>query len=370
MKVLLPQVKVFRQLIRVYERVATVYEAINQSIKPPPSTGYYLRGMAYQGSFEDIFGRNADVTYEQKTLRKIGKNKQELENTLFIDRLLTAVGIQHPSRYYPPDSHRRLRDLYEQISSSASPEHHKKSVLYYLLKDLPQGGCKSPEDFATVSYLPEKYKILVDGLWCLDRLQFERALDYLTEPSLIPTFPEEILNTLCRASLASENSSDKAALLPIAYYQAVSPPIRSSSTLERYCDVLCKFSVTEALVFSRSQGAYNHQVLFERLLYCALSKWRTHQHAIELVGLPLDEEEEAWLIEYLGNGKGSKLPTAEDTLIMREIAAGRMDRLRYFRRTHSGRNIEGLDWDTIGDLGKPSTADQVFPEQYPEWRHK
>ena len=252
---------------------------------------------------------------------------------------------------YPPDSYRRLQDLYQQISSSSSPEHHRKSVLYYLLKDLPQGLCQDPEDFANLCYLPEKYRILVDGLWYLDRLQFERALDYLTEPSLIPTFPEDILNVLCRASLECGKSTDSVVPLPIAYYHTISPPVSSDRTLERYCQVLCRFSITEAFFFSRTQGERNHQVLFERLIHYVLSMSRGDgrgECALELVGLPLDGDEQSWFDDYLRHGKGAKLPGAEDTLIMRDLVVGKIGHMGDLRRKQSERKIGGVSWSIIG----------------------
>ena len=221
-----------------------------------------------------------------------------------------------------------------------------------MLKDLPHGLCQNPEEFADKSYLPEKYQTLVDGLWSLDRLQFERSLDYLTEPSLIPTFPEEILNVLCRASLTHKKSNDTVALLPVAYYQAVSPPIASSKIMEDYCQILCRFSVTEAFFFSRAQGNHNHRVLFEKLVHCVLSKSvgdERGQCALELVVLPLNDAEQGWFDDYLRYGKGSRMSGAEDTLTMRDIANGRIDRLSAYRKRQPGSKVDGIDWGTIAD---------------------
>ena len=77
------------------------------------------------------------------------------------------------SDLYPAESHRNLRLLHEKIISSSSPDHHKHSALYYLLKDLQKYSHQSPRDFANASYLPGKYKIFVDGIWQLDRFEFE-----------------------------------------------------------------------------------------------------------------------------------------------------------------------------------------------------
>lgn len=74
---------------------------------------------------------------------------------------------------YPAESHQSLKLLHEQIISSSSPDHHKHSALYYLLKDLQKYSHKSPKDFASASYLPGKYRTFIDGIWQLDRFEFE-----------------------------------------------------------------------------------------------------------------------------------------------------------------------------------------------------
>ena len=77
------------------------------------------------------------------------------------------------SKSYPAESHEKLRHLHEQIICSSSPDHHKHSALYYLLKDLHKHSHQSPRDFANASYLPGKYRIFIDGIWQLDRLDFD-----------------------------------------------------------------------------------------------------------------------------------------------------------------------------------------------------
>ena len=85
------------------------------------------------------------------------------------------------TRSYPAESHENLRLLHEQIINSSSPDHHKHSALYYLLKDLQKYSYQSPRDFANASYLPGKYRTFIDGIWQLDRLEFEVITRYLLD---------------------------------------------------------------------------------------------------------------------------------------------------------------------------------------------
>lgn len=75
------------------------------------------------------------------------------------------------SRAYPPRSNQELRNLYKQIISSTSPNHHKQSLIYYILRDCRNAG-DSAAQFARDCYLPEKYRLFIDGIWHLDRLDF------------------------------------------------------------------------------------------------------------------------------------------------------------------------------------------------------
>ncbi|KAF6218617.1 hypothetical protein HO133_005968 [Letharia lupina] len=292
--------------------------------------------------FEVVFGNNSNIAYEKPVADDIKQRRRSLENELFIDRLLKALGVQKVSRSYPAESHENLRLLHEQIISSSSPDHHKHSALYYLLKDLHKYSHQSPRDFANSSYLPGKYRTFIDGIWYLDRLEFEKALDYLTEPALVPTFPEEILYTLCR------HAPD--ATLPIAYYQTVSPAITSGKVLETYCLTLCRVSLTEAFYFSRTQGDLNHRVLFEKLINFVHASSHGAIRAtrgVELIDLPLSEGEESWFTDFLEDGKGRNLAGANDTLIMRAIATGRSESVSRDRRKWNGHKIDGVDWNTL-----------------------
>jgi len=245
------------------------------------------------------------------------------------------------SKQYPPKSNSDLRNLWQNIAQSPSPDYQKHALLYYLLKD-----CRQLRDadsgFARKVFLPRKYQLLMTGLWELDHCQFSRALDHLTDPSLTPTFSDEILYTLL-AHPKCDNS------LAMAYYLTVSPPLQHRKTLDAYFLLLCQTSVVEAYHFCRKQGS-RHQELFEQLLISGLSEAPGEaraQHALTLIGLPFSAEEERWFEDCLLYGKGAKCHEAKDSVIMRRIAVckdlegvGALDRFR-------GHKINGVNWDDV-----------------------
>lgn len=113
---------------------------------------------------------------------------------------------------------------------------------------------------------------------------------------------------------------------------------------------LCRVSITEAFYFSRTQGDLNHRVLFEKLVHFVHANSHGAIKAVrgvELISLPLYEEEESWFAEFLVEGKGRNLAGANDTLTMRAIAIGRSDSISKARRKESSQKVDGLDWYTL-----------------------
>lgn len=49
--------------------------------------------------FEVVFGSSPNAAYEKETQDQISRNRQLLENELFVDRLLKALGIPKGTSY-------------------------------------------------------------------------------------------------------------------------------------------------------------------------------------------------------------------------------------------------------------------------------
>lgn len=210
-----------------------------------------------------------------------------------------------------------LRQLHGQITSSTTiADHHKLSVLYYLLLDID--GAKANE-FADNAGLPSKYRTLMQGLWYLDRLDFSAALQELTHPSLLPEFADDIITALVR------HAKDGDYTLPLAYWHTVQPVLKSSTALGLLFEALAKSDVAEALRFTRARPESMRELLFQRLISMTLEGARNEEsaeRACELAALPFNAQEEAWFQEYLTNGEGKRLKGARDTLLMRRVAMG------------------------------------------------
>ena len=170
------------------------------------------------------------------------------------------------------------------------------------------------------------------------------ALDSLTDPSLIPTFPEEILHTLCK------HAPDNYPSLPLLYYHTVSPAIKSIEVLEELYSVMLRASLPEAFFSSRVQGEATHQHLFKSMITTILSSPASENRAaqcVELVGLPLNQDEEKLLEDFLLVGKGKNLPGAKDTVMMRRIATRRLQEAIDGSKNFGGRKFDGVNWASL-----------------------
>lgn len=258
----------------------------------------------------------------------------------FIHRGLTRCTLAQ--KLYPPKSNTDLQRLYQDIIQSKGQDHQQQAVIYYITLDCHELN-NLDENFARKVFLPSKYKILMNGLWKMDQGYFHDALEELTDPSLTPTFTDEILHVLIKHSKADEG-------LAQAYYNTVSPPLADRKILMAYFSLLSANSVAEAYLFAQKQDARRHQLLFQALLMAIHSHHggpSRASRAVELISQPFTEEEEAWFEEFLLHGDGSHEPHAKDSVLIRRIAIGKshegvgaLDRLR-------GQQIRGINWDDV-----------------------
>ncbi|KAK5061185.1 hypothetical protein LTR84_007727 [Exophiala bonariae] len=297
-------------------------------------------------NFDAVFQQKPDYALDQKTVENILRHRREFGDELFFDRIWKSIGLTQPSRKnYPARSNQDLRNVWSKIVQSPAPDEQKLALLYYVLLDC-RGITGVDNVFVRRTYLPQKYQLLVQGLWELDHSQFSKALEHLTDPSLALPFADEVLLSLlkhprCEPALAT------------AFYITVSPPLRDPKTVDAYFDLLSSNNLPEAYYFAKRQDKLNHKSLFEKLVATVHQEKGGQLRATRatiLVGLPFSSEEDAWFEDFLLRGKGTKFPGAKDTVMVRRLATGKsvsavtentmLNRLK-------GENIDGVSWETI-----------------------
>ncbi|KAI1757714.1 nuclear pore complex assembly-domain-containing protein [Xylaria castorea] len=275
--------------------------------------------------FDRVFGSVNPFPYSRTVIVSIEASRRSFEGSLFLDRVLKALNLGQVAKNYPPKNENALRQMHQHLCDTNNITlHHKLSILYYLLLDIDgrsSNGESKAESFASLAGIPNRYQIFMKGLWLMDTRNFEIALQYLTHPSLISDFADDIITALVR------HSKDHDYTLPLAYYHTVQPSIQSSNALQFLFDAIARSSVLEAFEFSRSHADYMRRQLFQRLVTVTLDSGSKEEdeaaeRAFELTSLPFDADEEQWFKEYLESGEGKRLKTAKDTLVMRRIATG------------------------------------------------
>ncbi|PFH63265.1 hypothetical protein XA68_15899 [Ophiocordyceps unilateralis] len=265
--------------------------------------------------FEDVFPADLKFPYDRTLQHDIDHHRKAVGGTLFIDRVMKALGLVK-GRSYPPKSDNALRQLHQLFCDAAMSVQHKQSLLYYFLLDFDTESSQSSASshFATNAGMPVNYQIFMKGLWLMDRQQYQEALEFVAHPSLSHDFADEIITTLVRH--APDDHS-----LALSYFYSVRPILKTSSALELLFDAMTGADATEALLFSRTHPQHAREQLFRRWVRFIMKDGRGDFD--QLAFLPLDSVEETWFEQYLTSGEGRNLGKAKDTLLVRKIACDR-----------------------------------------------
>ncbi|KAF4453301.1 nuclear pore complex assembly protein [Fusarium austroafricanum] len=291
-------------------------------------------------NIHDVFAEGLTNPYDRDTQREIDTSRKNFDNALFIDRVLRAVGITK-AKIYPPKTDNALKQLHQQICEATMSTHHKFSIFYYILLDFDRtAGRESVSDaFVDASGMPKKYQIFMKGLWYLDHQDFSRALEYISHPSLIPDFADDIITVLVRSAEDHDYS------IALSYFYAVQPILKTSTALELLFDAMANTNISEALFYSRTHPHNTRELLFRQLIAVVLnsSNEELSERAGQLAFLPFDKSEETWFEEYLLHGNGKNHKKAKDTLVMRKIASDQFSEVAKIRHGgHWSAVLEGI----------------------------
>ncbi|QUC20976.1 uncharacterized protein UV8b_05217 [Ustilaginoidea virens] len=298
-------------------------------------------------NFHDVFPPSVPFPYDRKMQQEIESRRKQADGVLFIDRVMNALGIGK-AKAYPPKTENSLRQLHQQICETGMSMHHKFSLLYYLLldfDDLHRHDFVS-ENFALLSGMPNNYQLFMKGLWYMDKQEYPKAVEYIAHPSLDPDFADDIIVTLVKHASHGDFS------LALSYFYSVQPILKSSVALGLLFEAMTRTNVTEALLYSRTHPQHTREQLFRRWVSCVLDLGRGEDlpnRTSELIFMPFDAAEEAWIEEYLTVGDGRNLKRARDTLLMRKIACDRFDDVSKLRASgHWAAVVDGIRAGTEG----------------------
>ncbi|KAF2033325.1 hypothetical protein EK21DRAFT_58995 [Setomelanomma holmii] len=317
--------------------------------------------------FEAVFPHG--VTYAPGIVQQIQEFQHALGGRTYFERLLDLLkvkGASNEARIYPPKSHQQLHDLHQRIISAETSLHNKHCLIFYLLKDLSPQIHEATElatGFARNVHLEKRFWTFIEGLWALDHLEFRTAVENLTHPSIIPTFPDDIMYTLLKGrdrlgSVGLQKATEDD-ILPLAYYNCVKPPLEEQKVRDEFAKYLAGRNVTETFYWIRTRPEYEQKPLMEILMEQTLEKsawlsgvedgaYTREEKAMEFVSLPFSDEEEEFIEKFLTEGKGRSYQGAQDTVLMRRMAMGKLTEVAGETATR-GRRVDGVSWEMLKD---------------------
>ncbi|KAJ4404040.1 hypothetical protein N0V91_006150 [Didymella pomorum] len=312
---------------------------------------------------EDFDAVFQGFNYTDGLVQQIQEYQHALGGQTFFERLLDLLKIKG-RKTYPPKTPQQLHDLHQRIVSAETTLHNKHCLIFYLLKDLSPQQHEDDElatTFARGVHLEKRFWTFIEGLWALDRLEFATAVGSLTHPSIIPTFPDEIMLTLLegrqKLNTVKVQKGEQDEVLPLAYYNCVKPPLEDQKVRNEFAKYLSRRNVTETYYWIQTRPEHEQKPLLEILIEQTLeeslyrnvvgeSVYTREDKAMELVSLPFSDVEEKFIEEFLSTGKGRSYRNAEDTVMMRRIATGRLSDVVKDQDTR-GRRADGVNWDSL-----------------------
>lgn len=290
-------------------------------------------------TFEEIFRAKPDYSPDAKYADAASKHRKEFGGKLFFDHIWEISKLENAAKVYPPKSNSDLKNIWKKILDAKVSEEQKLALQYYLIRDCRNSSLEKA--FLQTTYLPEKYQLFVTGLWEVDRCQFSRALEYLTDPALVPpTLTDEILSVLLRHPKCDPSQA-------MAYYLTVQPPLQDQPTLDAYFELLSRVDVTAAYNFA--QQSPQHQRLFEKLVTSIQGAEPSDAKAaasVHLIGLPFTDQEVTWFEQL--EAESTKHAGAKDTLLMRRLATGQS--LDSTLARYKGTKVDGVNWEDIRSI--------------------
>lgn len=89
------------------------------------------------------------------------------------------------AKTYPPKTDAALKQFHQAVCDANIAAHHKLSLFYYVLLDfdLANGAQSASERFAMRAGMPSNYKLVMNGLWHMDREEFEVRRKAMESPA-------------------------------------------------------------------------------------------------------------------------------------------------------------------------------------------
>lgn len=163
----------------------------------------------------------------------------------------------------------------------------------------------------------------------------------MTEPSVTPVNPHKIISTL-----VSHAGPALGPRLVTTFVQTTQAVLDTDNSIQDYFNALQSISVESAFTYQRTVPSHIQPELFKNLIdYCLTVK--KELNALKLINLPFTPDEQAMFESHI---QDSNIPTAQDTLIIRQMHQGQLnDALLAAGSAHCQNEpeLEGVNWASL-----------------------
>ncbi|KAK4056920.1 hypothetical protein OIO90_002170 [Microbotryomycetes sp. JL221] len=272
---------------------ATVDEALLSQLAP------YFASIDDAASFEWTFEQSERVRHTRQACP---------DQRLFIDELLSLVGIEGSSVYPPPSANALNQLLFKLLTSSSSLQAH--CIIFYLVLADTLIGRKASSSTGTAQFgaafardflLPTGFVRGIEGFFALDTGNFHKAIQALTDPHLTPDFVHKTFDLLGHSQLVNDN--DRSSLV-LSFWRlsgvAIDSVDEADVVVKALCDPGRKFGVTEAWQLQRKWHRDDNERarLVSTVLKACFGDNRSQKpvphHLKTLLAQPFTQEEDEW----------------------------------------------------------------------------
>jgi hypothetical protein len=151
--------------------------------------------------------------------------------------------------------------------------------------------------------------------------------------------------------------------LALAYYHSTEPTLEDEDIRERFFSMLCDASITEAYFFMQRMPSAVRPPLLEILVESALeapAEEERKKKGMELVELPLSDDETSTVEEFLSKGKGRAIQHGKDALLVMLLARGKYDKMLSSLENVSvpGTGFDESKWESVRSGVKNGIGDR------------
>lgn len=282
--------------------------------------------------------------YSPALVSTIKSNRANRNGKLLFDIMAHEVADIDSTSLYPPTDAAQASKLISLFASQDNTQPlHKVCLTYYVFLDYPEDltqGDHLGYYFADETDMPRGFRELVEGLWCIDRQQYDQGLKHLCHPEVRPTFVDEIISALPDGKHV------------LAYITSSSPKLLNDKTVSRCVNALCSVSLFQALEFARSASSdVQEDLLAEITKFCFANDPR--RNIWRLANLPLSKTEDKLLVERIlpsiisSSTEETERSLAKDILLVRSLHTGNKEAAALVSELKGSTSAGGISWTNL-----------------------